>query len=167
MALHVPSIPKSYLDSDSAPISKHCLVTARIKVYGTTVQVIFKDYLPVKRVDSTRYLHVASNVQYDIIKKLSVAPANDHKVHAPNLGPWRYGPLYIAVHNPELEMTWEILAHTLRGILDFYDNWGMMLLTGLILDDNLGFLGEVKVGSGYLSAANVTAAENQNLTETA
>ena len=64
-------------------------------------------------------------------------------------------------------MTWEILAHTLRGMLDFYDNWGMMQLKALIVDKNLGFVGEVRVGMGYWKGGNVTASEDTNVVETA
>ncbi|KAL8998042.1 MAG: hypothetical protein Q9169_002810 [Polycauliona sp. 2 TL-2023] len=139
----------------------------KIKVYGTTVQVLFKDYLPVRRVDEERYLHIAHNVLYDIIKSLSAAPADDHRVHAPNLGPWRWGSVYVTMHNPELEMTWEIFAHAMRGMLDFFDNWGMMLARGLIVDDNLGFVGEIRVGRGFWDAGNATAVESGNVNETA
>ena len=64
-------------------------------------------------------------------------------------------------------MTWEILAHALRGMLDFYDNWGTMLMRALIVDKNLGFVGEVRVGQGYFKGENVTASGDNNVVETA
>lgn len=88
-------------------------------------------------------------------------------MHAPNLGPWRLGALYITAHNPALKLTWEILADALRGVLDFYDNWGMMLLTAAILDQDLGYVGELRVGNGYQDVGNGTAGESVNGTETA
>lgn len=88
-------------------------------------------------------------------------------MHAPNLGPWRLGALYITAHNPHLKLTWEILAHALRGVLDFYDNWGMMLLTAAILEQDLGYVGELRVGNGYQDVGNGTAVESVNGTETA
>ncbi|CAL8579205.1 hypothetical protein XPA_004956 [Xanthoria parietina] len=139
----------------------------QIAVYGTQVKVALLNYLPVRRVDPARYLRVAHNALYDIIKQLSVAPAGDHRVHAPNLGPWRLGALYITAHNPHLKMTWEILAHALRGVLDFYDNWGMMLLTAAILEQDLGYVGELRVGNGYQDVGNGTAVGSVNGTETA
>ena len=63
-------------------------------------------------------------------------------------------------------MTWEILAHALRGMLDFYDNWGTMLMRALIVDKNLGFVGEVKVGQGYFKGENVTTSGVETATET-
>ncbi|KAI4283719.1 MAG: hypothetical protein L6R38_001975 [Xanthoria sp. 2 TBL-2021] len=139
----------------------------QIRVHGTNVQVLFRDYLPVRRVDTTRYFHAAHNALYDIIKSLSVAPVGDHGVHAPNLGPWRFGEVYITAHNPYLRMTWEILANALRGVLDFYDNWGMMKMVAIIVEIDLGYIGELRVATGYLNVGNVTAAENANVTETA
>lgn len=64
-------------------------------------------------------------------------------------------------------MTWEILAHALRGVLDFYDNWGMMLLTAAILEQDLGYVGELRVGNGYQDVGNGTAVGSVNGTETA
>ncbi|KAL8991991.1 MAG: hypothetical protein Q9188_007673, partial [Gyalolechia gomerana] len=80
---------------------------------------------------------------------------NDHTIRTPNVL-WRLGPPFITANSRNLEMTWDILAHSLRGILDFYDNFLTMALTARVLDDTLGYVGDIEVGLGYGQPANWT-----------
>ncbi|KAL8680740.1 MAG: hypothetical protein Q9186_003087 [Xanthomendoza sp. 1 TL-2023] len=135
------------------------------RVRGTSITLNFFKYTPVRPLDPYRYLRIAHGVLYEIVKELSQSPADDHGVHAPNLGPWRLGATTITAHNPYLRMTWEMLAHALKGIYDFYDNYSTTLLQAIIVDDHLGYIGEIEVGHGYDEGGrNVTALEGGNLT---
>ncbi|KAL8946996.1 MAG: hypothetical protein Q9222_006678 [Ikaeria aurantiellina] len=130
---------------------------SQVKVYRTSVTVILDKYQPVRRIDEVRYLHIANTAQYSIIKSILAAPG-DPTIHTPNLL-WRLGAPYITSNTREFKMTWEILAHALQGIQDFYSNYGVMQLTARVLEDSLGYVGDLQVGVGYQGPGNLTATE--------
>ena len=63
-------------------------------------------------------------------------------------------------------MTWETLAIALRGVLDFYDNYGAMLLSARIEQEGV-YVGDVDVKMGYPVGGEKPAAEGTDVTETA
>ncbi|KAL8941798.1 MAG: hypothetical protein Q9216_002036 [Gyalolechia sp. 2 TL-2023] len=124
------------------------------RVSRTSITLIIDKYTPIRGLDESRFRYIAFDVEYSIVKQLIGAP-NDHTIHTPNLL-WRVGAPYMTAHNRNLEMTWEILAHSVGGILDFYDNFGTLQLTARVLDDRLGYVGDLEVGQGFGQPANWT-----------
>ncbi|KAL8707758.1 MAG: hypothetical protein Q9220_007278 [cf. Caloplaca sp. 1 TL-2023] len=130
---------------------------SQVNVPGTTISVILDKYQPVIPIEATRYLWILASAHYSIIKSILAAP-NDPIIHTPNLE-WHLGKPFISSNTREFKMTWEMLAHALQGIDNFYDNYGFMLLTATVLDHNLGWVGTIEVGSGYKGPGNSTAVE--------
>lgn len=52
-------------------------------------------------------------------------------------------------------MTWEMLAHALMGVQDFYDRYAPMACTAAVIDDDLGYVGEVVVHAGHVSGPTI------------
>ncbi len=127
-----------------------------MRVYGTSTQLVFYGYSPLKSIGESAWLHAAFSAQQDIIKAVVPAPAGPQIIHTPNLL-WRYGSLFISMNSRNFEMTWKILADALRGILDFYNNYNTIALKVDVLDDQQGWVGSMEVGIGYNALGNGTA----------
>lgn len=108
----------------------------------TATSIIFNKYS--RPIQQSNLVQLSKLAFYDIIQSVIEARGNA-VIPTPNIF-WSHGLLFLRL-NQQLELTWLMLAQTIKGIGDFMDNYGYISCEILVLDDELG-----PVASGWLGS---------------
>ena len=137
----------SYCRADLASLTEYPKDPWQQRVAGTTTSIILSKYG--RLIDRLGFYRLIVNAQYAIIQGV-LGAHGDQPVPAPNYD-WSYGRLFVHLVRPlaSQELTWSMVANTLRGLQDFYDNYGWFECDIVVLDDTLGPVatGSVRYGS--------------------
>lgn len=108
----------------------------QIRVQGTTTSLILSKYGP--PIDEIRFYKIMTRAEYIIIQGV-IHAHGDGPVPSPNYD-WSQGRLYVRFVRPlaSQDLTWLMLASSLEGLKDFFDEYGHFECQITVLDDMLG-----------------------------
>ncbi len=129
---HTPHQAKTHLPS----LNEYPLDPFQMRVSGSTTSLIFSKYG--QPIDSSGFYRIITWAQYVIIQGV-IKSRGDGPVPAP-IYEWSHGRLNVKIVRPlaSQDLTWLMLANSLEGLKDFFDEYGWFVCQITVLDDTLG-----------------------------